>query len=123
MVTRPLSLESTAGIVYSPYTILRQHVAGRQQRGVPVLWPLANRAYGLRDFTIAGPDGVGLCCATRLTDLQDAATQKGEERMEEMREETQAEEPQIGQERAHSATRLDVHFVNPAPVHFGVNNV
>jgi hypothetical protein len=26
--------------------------------------------------------------------------------MEEMREETQAEEPQIGQERAHSAARL-----------------
>jgi catechol 2,3-dioxygenase-like lactoylglutathione lyase family enzyme len=44
-----------------------------QQMGVTVLWPLANQAYGLRDFAIAGPDGVGLCFATRLADAQDAA--------------------------------------------------
>jgi hypothetical protein len=44
-----------------------------QQMEVPVLWPLENRAYGLRDFTIVRPDGVGLCCATHLTDLPGVA--------------------------------------------------
>jgi hypothetical protein len=28
------------------------------------------RKYGLRDFTIAGPDGIGLRFRTRLADLQ-----------------------------------------------------
>ena len=42
-----------------------------QQQDVPVLWPLEDREYGLRDFAIAGPDGVGLCFATRLSDLRD----------------------------------------------------
>ena len=44
-----------------------------QQMGAPILWPIADRAYGLRDCTIVGPDGVGLCFATRLRDLQDTA--------------------------------------------------
>jgi catechol 2,3-dioxygenase-like lactoylglutathione lyase family enzyme len=37
-----------------------------QQMGVQVIRPVENRSYGLRDFTIAGPDGVALRCATRL---------------------------------------------------------
>jgi catechol 2,3-dioxygenase-like lactoylglutathione lyase family enzyme len=44
-----------------------------QQMGAAILWPIADRAYGLRDFTIVGPDGVGLCFATRLRDQQDIA--------------------------------------------------
>jgi catechol 2,3-dioxygenase-like lactoylglutathione lyase family enzyme len=40
-----------------------------QQRGVQVIRPLENRSYGLRDFTIAGPDGLGLRFATRLSEL------------------------------------------------------
>jgi len=38
-----------------------------QQMGVQVIRPLENRSYGLRDFTIAGPDGLGLRFATRLS--------------------------------------------------------
>ena len=38
-----------------------------QQLGVQVIRPLENRSYGLRDFTIAGPDGLGLRFATRLS--------------------------------------------------------
>jgi len=38
-----------------------------QHREVPVLWPLENRVYGLRDFTIGGPDGVDRCCVPWLT--------------------------------------------------------
>ena len=34
--------------------------------GAPVILPIENRYYGLRDFTIAGPDGIGLRFATRL---------------------------------------------------------
>lgn len=44
-----------------------------QNMAVPVLWPIANQAYGLRDFAIAGPDGIGLCFATRITDLEAVA--------------------------------------------------
>ena len=36
--------------------------------GARVLNPIANRGYGLRDFTIADPDGFGLRFATRLSD-------------------------------------------------------
>jgi catechol 2,3-dioxygenase-like lactoylglutathione lyase family enzyme len=39
-----------------------------QQVGARVIRPIADRDYGLRDFTIAGPDGVGLRFATRLPD-------------------------------------------------------
>ena len=38
-----------------------------QQMGVQVIRPVENRYYGLRDFTIAGPDGLGLRFATRLS--------------------------------------------------------
>jgi catechol 2,3-dioxygenase-like lactoylglutathione lyase family enzyme len=38
-----------------------------QQMDVQVIRPLENRSYGLRDFTIAGPDGLALRFATRLT--------------------------------------------------------
>ena len=39
-----------------------------QRLGARVTRPIENRYYGLRDFTIAGPDGLGLRFATRLTD-------------------------------------------------------
>jgi len=41
-----------------------------QKMGAQVLRPLENRPYGLRDFTIVGPDGLGLRFPTRLSDLQ-----------------------------------------------------
>jgi catechol 2,3-dioxygenase-like lactoylglutathione lyase family enzyme len=41
-----------------------------QQMGVQVIRPLENRYYGLRDFTIAGPDGLALRFATRLPDYE-----------------------------------------------------
>jgi hypothetical protein len=31
-----------------------------KKMGVQVIRPIGNRSYGLRDFTIAGPDGLGL---------------------------------------------------------------
>jgi catechol 2,3-dioxygenase-like lactoylglutathione lyase family enzyme len=37
--------------------------------GAQVIRPIENRSYGLRDFTIAGPDGLGLRFATHLSDL------------------------------------------------------
>lgn len=37
-----------------------------QQIGAPVIKPLADRDYGLRDFTIADPNGFGLRFGTRL---------------------------------------------------------
>jgi catechol 2,3-dioxygenase-like lactoylglutathione lyase family enzyme len=36
--------------------------------GAQVLAPIADRSYGLRDFTIADPDGIGLRFATRMED-------------------------------------------------------
>lgn len=36
--------------------------------GARVTHPIKDRYYGLRDFTIAGPDGLGLRFATRLAD-------------------------------------------------------
>jgi catechol 2,3-dioxygenase-like lactoylglutathione lyase family enzyme len=39
-----------------------------QQKGVKVIRSVENRSNGLRDFTIAGPDGLGLRFATRLLD-------------------------------------------------------
>lgn len=35
-----------------------------QQMGVQVIRPIENRSYGMRDFTIAGPDGIALGFAT-----------------------------------------------------------
>ena len=37
----------------------------------PILRPIENRYYGLRDFTVAGPDGLALRFATRLSDMQE----------------------------------------------------
>jgi catechol 2,3-dioxygenase-like lactoylglutathione lyase family enzyme len=34
--------------------------------GAPVLAPIGDRAYGLRDFTIADPDGFGIRFGTRI---------------------------------------------------------
>ena len=36
--------------------------------GAQVLAPIADRSYGLRDFTIADPDGFGIRFATRMED-------------------------------------------------------
>jgi catechol 2,3-dioxygenase-like lactoylglutathione lyase family enzyme len=41
-----------------------------QQMEVQVIRPVENRSYGLRDFMIAGPDGLGLRFATRLPDYE-----------------------------------------------------
>ena len=48
-----------------------------RQMGVQVIRPVENRSYGLRDFTIAGPDGLGLRFATRLSDLESSTTSEG----------------------------------------------
>lgn len=40
---------------------------------IPVYSPIADREYGLRDFTILDPDGIGLRFATRLPETQDPA--------------------------------------------------
>lgn len=45
--------------------------------GVQVIRPVENRSYGLRDFTIAGPDGIGLRFATRLSNLKSSNTSEG----------------------------------------------
>ncbi len=37
-----------------------------QRLGVPVILPIEDRYYGLRDFTIAGPNGIGLRFASWL---------------------------------------------------------
>lgn len=34
--------------------------------GAPVVVPIADRYYGLRDFIIADPDGFGICFASPL---------------------------------------------------------
>jgi hypothetical protein len=39
--------------------------------GARIIRPIENRGYGLRDFTIAGPDDLGLRFATHLTDVQE----------------------------------------------------
>ena len=44
-----------------------------QDMAVPVLWPIVNQAYGLRDFAMVGPERVGLGFATCLTDLEAVA--------------------------------------------------
>ena len=36
--------------------------------GAQVIVPIADRSYGLRDFTIADPDGFGVRFASRLTE-------------------------------------------------------
>jgi catechol 2,3-dioxygenase-like lactoylglutathione lyase family enzyme len=41
-----------------------------QELGCTVVKPIEDRYYGLRDFTIAGPDGVGLRFASRLGGTQ-----------------------------------------------------
>jgi catechol 2,3-dioxygenase-like lactoylglutathione lyase family enzyme len=37
-----------------------------KESGLPVVAPIADRPYGLRDFTVADPDGFGVRFATRL---------------------------------------------------------
>ena len=40
-----------------------------QEMGAQVLWPIADKDYGLRDFMVADPDGNGVRFATNLSDL------------------------------------------------------
>ena len=40
-----------------------------QELGARVLSPITDQSYGLRDFTIADPDGFGVRFGTRLSDL------------------------------------------------------
>jgi catechol 2,3-dioxygenase-like lactoylglutathione lyase family enzyme len=39
--------------------------------GAQVIVPIADRSYGLRDFTIADPDGFGVRFASRLTEVSE----------------------------------------------------
>lgn len=39
-----------------------------QEIGAQVIRPIENRYYGLRDFTLAGPDGLGIRFATRISE-------------------------------------------------------
>ena len=39
------------------------------EAGSPILNPIADRTYGLRDFTIADPDGFGVRFGTRISGL------------------------------------------------------
>jgi hypothetical protein len=48
-----------------------------QQMEVQVIRPLENRSYGLRDFTIAGPDGLAIRFATRISELKSSTTSEG----------------------------------------------
>jgi catechol 2,3-dioxygenase-like lactoylglutathione lyase family enzyme len=41
-----------------------------QKLGIPSIQPIENRYYGLRDFTVAGPDGLGLRFATPIPELE-----------------------------------------------------
>ena len=42
-----------------------------QEMGARVLWPITDQPYGLRDFTIADPDGFGIRFGTYLSDLNE----------------------------------------------------
>ena len=42
-----------------------------QEMGARVLCPITDQPYGLRDFTIADPDGFGIRFGTRLSDLSE----------------------------------------------------
>ena len=42
-----------------------------QEMGARVLCPITSQSYGLRDFTIADPDGFGIRFGTRLSDLSE----------------------------------------------------
>jgi catechol 2,3-dioxygenase-like lactoylglutathione lyase family enzyme len=44
-----------------------------KKMGAQVIRPIGNRSYGLRDFTIAGPDGLGLRFATHVSDLKESS--------------------------------------------------
>jgi catechol 2,3-dioxygenase-like lactoylglutathione lyase family enzyme len=43
-----------------------QYLARAQQLGAPIAAPIADREYGLRDFTLLDPDGFGVRFGTRL---------------------------------------------------------
>jgi len=46
-----------------------RHWETAQAKGLPVVTPIDDRDYGLRDFTLADPDGFGIRFGTWLHDL------------------------------------------------------
>ena len=42
-----------------------------QEMGARIVWSIADRSYGLRDFMVADPDGFGVRFATNLSDLNE----------------------------------------------------
>ena len=51
-----------------------------QEMGARVVWPIADRSYGLRDFMVADPDGFGVRFATNLSDLDEGRSTLDEAR-------------------------------------------
>ena len=41
-----------------------------EKSGARIIRPIDDQYYGLRDFILAGPDGLGIRFATRLSDLE-----------------------------------------------------
>jgi catechol 2,3-dioxygenase-like lactoylglutathione lyase family enzyme len=41
-----------------------------EKSGARIMRPIDDQYYGLRDFIVAGPDGLGIRFATRLSDLE-----------------------------------------------------
>jgi catechol 2,3-dioxygenase-like lactoylglutathione lyase family enzyme len=68
--------EHSTGATYANIRVLVPDVDRRWehavQLGVQVVVPIADRGYGIRDFTLADPDGFGVRFGTSLHDLQPA---------------------------------------------------
>lgn len=47
------------------------------QQRLKIISPIANRSYGLRDFILAGPGGLAIRFATRLSDLRQKGPRSG----------------------------------------------
>lgn len=62
----PLPAQHPVGNIRIMVPNVDDYWALAKKLGAPVIRPIENREYGLRDFTIAGPDGLGLRFATRL---------------------------------------------------------
>jgi catechol 2,3-dioxygenase-like lactoylglutathione lyase family enzyme len=62
----PVPLDHPQANVRIMVTDVDRYWALAQQLGAPVIKPIADRYYGLRDFTIVDPDGFGLRFGTRL---------------------------------------------------------
>jgi catechol 2,3-dioxygenase-like lactoylglutathione lyase family enzyme len=64
----PEQTGQVVGNVRVPVPDVDRYWETAQRLGVPVVLPIEDRYYGLRDFTIAGPDGIGLRFASWLPD-------------------------------------------------------